>query len=41
MFYEFVEEVMREDIGSVCIEKVINDMVDVMCVGFGVGLVVF
>lgn len=41
MLYKFVEEVKRENIGSLFIEKIINDMVDVMCVGFGVGLVVF
>lgn len=38
MLHEPAEEVMREDIGSARIEKAINDMVDVMRAGPGVGL---
>lgn len=38
VLHEPAEEVMREDIGSARIEKAINDMVDVMRAGPGVGL---
>ena len=38
MLHEPAEEVKKEDIGSARIEKTINDMVDVMRAGPGVGL---
>jgi hypothetical protein len=38
VLHEPAEEVKREDIGSARIEKTINDMVDVMRAGPGVGL---
>lgn len=38
MLHEPAEEVKREEIGSARVEKTINDMVDVMRNGPGVGL---
>lgn len=38
MLHEPAEEVKKQDIGSARIEKTINDMVDVMRAGPGVGL---